>query len=283
MTNEDGMQYNNTGLPWPRLGFGLGLRAPHYGHFLNARPKTVDWLEILTENYLHAHPGYWQMLADLRVDYPLVMHGVALNIGSTDPLDAEYLSVLRRLADHIDTPFVSDHLCFTGIDGIYTHDLLPVPYTEEALAHLIPRIQRVQERLARPLVFENASAYTTFSNSTIAEQEFLAALYRTTGCGILLDLNNVHVTSRNQGLEARAYIDAIPADAIAQYHLAGHRDFGTHLLDSHDAPVADAVWELYRYALASKGPRSTLIEWDNAIPAFAVLEAELSKAREVIA
>lgn len=263
----------------PLLGFGLGLRAPHYETFLDTRPRSVAWLEIISENYMHAHAGYWQMLADLRHDYAFVMHGVALSVGGADALDPEYLKDLRKLADFLEVAWVSDHLCYTGMGGEYTHDLLPIPYTEESLAHLIPRIHKVQETLGRPFVFENASSYLEWNGTTIAEPEFLAALHAATGCGILLDVNNVYVSAFNHGWDAKSYIDAIPAQAIVQYHLAGHTNRNTYLVDTHNAPVIDAVWELYQYTLKAKGMRSTMIEWDADIPAFSVLEAELEKAK----
>jgi uncharacterized protein (UPF0276 family) len=265
----------------PDLGFGLGLRAPHYETFLDERPKSVGWLEIISENYIHAHPGYWKMLADLRHDYPFVMHGVSLSIGSTDGLDADYLKSLRKLADYLEVAWVSDHLCYTGVNKENTHDLLPIPYTEEALKHLIPRIHKVQEALGRNLVFENASSYLEFNGSTLSEPEFLQALHKATGCGILLDVNNVYVSSFNHGWDAKTYIDAIPTDAIMQYHLAGHTNKETHLIDTHNAPVIDQVWELYRHTLQTKGFKSTMIEWDADIPAFEVLEAELGKAKTI--
>lgn len=262
------------------LGFGIGLRSPHYEEIRETRPK-LGWLEIISENFMQAHAGYRQFLADMRQDYPLVMHGVSLSIGSTDPLGAEYLRKLRALADSLEVAWVSDHLCFTGVMGKNTHDLLPLPYTEEALAHLIPRIHQVQEALARPLVLENASSYLEWNGATISEPDLLAELHRQTGCGILLDINNVYVSSFNHGWDARAYIDAIPARAVVQYHLAGHTDKQTHLIDTHDAPVADPVWELFRYTLETKGLRSTMIEWDENIPPLPVVLAELDKAKEM--
>lgn len=261
------------------LGFGVGLRAPHYEQFLGERPKEVDWLEIISDNYISAHPGYWHMLAELRRDYPFVMHGVSLSIGSTDPLNDAYVDGLRKLADHVEAPWVSDHLCFTGVAGGQTHDLLPIPLTEEALEHLIPRIHHVQEKLARPLVLENASSYLEFHGQTLSEPEFLSALHTATGCGILLDVNNVFVSSFNHGWDAKRYLDAIPPQAVAQYHLAGHSDKGTHRLDTHDAPVIDAVWELFAYALKHIGMRSCMIEWDARIPPLSELLSEVARMR----
>lgn len=264
----------------PNLGFGLGLRAPHYDEVMRDTPD-VGWFEIISENYMAAHEGYWDYLADLRADYPIVMHGVSLSIGSPDPLDEEYLKKLKALADHVDAPWVSDHLCFTGVNHINSHDLLPIPYTEEALKYLIPRIQKVQEALGKAFVFENASTYMEFDGDTISEPEFLSELHSRTGCGILLDVNNVYVSSFNHGWDAQAYIDAIPTEAIVQYHLAGHTNKGELCIDTHNAPVIDEVWDLFRYTLKTKGPRSTMIEWDADIPEFVVLMAELGKAQAV--
>jgi uncharacterized protein len=263
------------------LGFGVGLRAPHYQHFLQQRPKSVAWLEIITDNYLNAHNGYWQMLADLRRDYPMVMHGVSLSIGSTDSLDVSYLKAVRRLADHLDVAWISDHLCYTGINREFTHDLLPIPYTEEALRHLIPRIHQTQELLQRPIALENASSYIEWRNSTLSESEFLGALHAATDCKVLLDINNVYVSSFNHQWDAKHYIRSIPSDAIIQYHLAGHTDNHDHLIDTHDAPVCAAVWDLYKYTLEVHGPRSTLVEWDAKIPEFTTLEHELKKAQSI--
>jgi len=265
------------------FGFGLGLRSPHIQQFLHERPKDVQWLEILSDNYLNAHGGYHAMLDDLRQDYPMLMHGVALSIGTTDPLDEAYLTGLRDIAQRLEIPFISDHLCFTGIGNEFSHDLLPIPYTEEALQHLIPRIHHVQEVTAKPLVLENASTYLEFDGNTLHEAEFFSALHQATGCGILLDINNVYVSSTNHGWNPQTYIDAIPAASIMQYHLAGHTDCGDHLIDTHDAAVSDAVWALYRYTLGQKGPRSTLLEWDANIPELSVLQAELQKARQQVA
>jgi uncharacterized protein (UPF0276 family) len=262
----------------PALGFGLGLRSPHYDEILESKPK-LGWFEIISENFMNAHAGYQEFLSDLRRDYPLVIHGVSLSIGSTDPLKIEYLQKLRALADRLEVAWVSDHLCFTGVAGKNTHDLLPIPYTAEAIEHLVPRILQVQEALGRPLVLENASTYLEFNGTTISEPELLAELHHRTGCGILLDVNNVYVSSFNHGWDAKKYIDAIPASAIVQYHLAGHTDQHTHLIDTHSAAVADPVWELFRYTLETKGLRSTMIEWDEEIPEFAVVMAELEKAK----
>jgi len=262
------------------IGYGLGLRRPHYEHIEQTRPK-LGWFEIISENFINAHQGYRHFLADLRSDYPMVMHGVSLGIGTTDALNRPYLEKLRDLADFLEVPWMSDHLCYTGVQKENTHDLLPIPYTEEALKHLIPRIHALQEAVQRPFVFENASSYLEFAGSTIAEPEFLAELCSKTGCGILLDINNVYVSSFNHGWDAKAYIDAIPKASVVQYHLAGHRLKGSHIIDTHDDHVIDEVWDLYRYALTKIGLRSTMIEWDDAIPEFEVLLAEIQKAEAI--
>lgn len=263
------------------IGFGLGLRADHYDHLLEQRPKQVDWFEIISENFMDAHPGYWEFLADLRRDYPIIMHGVSLSIGSSDPLDKTYLTRLRKLADFLDPPWFSDHLCWTGVQGRNTHDLLPVLYTEDSLAHIVDRIRRVQDAVGRPFILENPSTYLEFNASVIPEWEFLARMAEEADCGLLLDVNNVYVNCFNHGYDAKRYVDALPADRILQVHLAGHEHHGTHIVDTHDHPVIDEVWELYRHALRSKGMVSTMIEWDAHIPAFDALVAELDKARDV--
>jgi uncharacterized protein (UPF0276 family) len=261
------------------LGFGLGLRAPHYETILATRPKGVDWFEIISENFIDAHSGYWDFLSDLRRDYPIIMHGVSLNIGSTDPLNMVYLAKLKKLADHLNVPWFSDHLCWTGVNAHNSHDLLPLPYTEEMLAHIATRIDQLQQTMGRRFVLENPSSYLEFNASTIPEWEFLARLAHQTGCGLLLDVNNVYVSAFNHGFDAKKFIDAIPASAIAQIHLAGHRNFGTHIIDTHDGHVIDDVWALYDYTIRSKGAVATMVEWDDDIPEFDVLLAEIDKAR----
>jgi uncharacterized protein (UPF0276 family) len=264
---------------YPDLGFGLGLRADHYDRVLEQRPESVDWFEIISENFIEAHKGYWDFLADVRADYPIVMHGVSMSIGSTDPLRRDYLKKLKTLADFLETPWLSDHLCWTGVQNKNTHDLLPVPYTEEALRHIVGRIKQVQDTLGRRIVLENPSTYLEFKDSEIREWEFLGRMAEEADCSLLLDVNNVYVSAFNHNYDARIYIDAIPADRIVQIHLAGHRNFGTHIIDTHDGHVIDEVWDLYRYTIKTKGAISTLVEWDDHIPEFDVLSAELDKAR----
>ncbi len=260
--------------------FGLGLRVEHYAALtephLASRP---DWLEIISENYLV--PGgkpLWH-LQQLRRDYPMVMHGVSLSIGSTDPLDLTYLRELRALADRIEPAWVSDHLCWTGVDHRNLHDLLPLALNRATLEHLLPRIDRVQEVLGRRLVLENVSSYLQFEADELGEAQFIAELARRSGCGLLLDVNNVYVSSRNHGFDPRAYIDAIPPESVVQIHLAGHEDQGDLVIDTHDHPVCEAVWQLYAHTLAHLGPRPTMIERDDHIPPLPELLAELDQAR----
>lgn len=260
------------------LGYGIGLRTPHYGHVLSTNPE-VDWFEVISENYLDTGGRPRYVLEQVAERYPIVMHGVSLSIGSTDPLDRSYLSKLGELARQTRAVIVSDHLCWTGVGGRNTHDLLPMPYTDEALRHTIDRARTVSDILERPIVLENPSSYAEFSNSTISEWEFLAEVASSADCGILLDVNNVYVSAFNHGFDAKEYIDVMPADRVVQYHLAGHSNMGTHIIDTHDDHVLDAVWELYDYACERIGLRSTLVEWDARIPEFDVVCAEAVQAR----
>ena len=264
------------------LGFGLGLRPVHYEAILTAR-ADVDWFEAITENYLVGGGRPLQTLEQIRRDYPVVLHGVSLSIGSTDPLDTDYLERVAALARRIEPAWVSDHLCFTGAGGLNLHDLLPLPYTEEALAHVAKRIECVQERLQRPLVIENVSAYVAYSVSTMSEWDFLSRLVERTGCRLLLDVNNVYVSSRNHGFDPIEFLDGLPRDAVVQFHIAGHEDHGTHVIDTHDAPVADAVWRLYEAAIRRFPGASTLLERDDRIPPLDELVEELRIARRLAA
>jgi uncharacterized protein (UPF0276 family) len=259
-------------------GFGLGLRPEHYREFAAGGPR-VDWLEILTENYLVPGGKPLDFLERIRARYPIVMHGVSLSIGGADALDEAYLRELEALADRVQPAWISDHLCWTGIGGTNLHDLLPIPYTAEALAHVAERVARVQERLRRPLVLENVSSYVGFAGDEMAEWEFLAALVERSGCELLLDVNNVYVSAVNHGFDAREFVDALPACAVRQIHLAGHTDNGDHLIDTHDAPVCDAVWDLYEHAIRRFGAVPSMIERDDHIPPIAELQAELDIAR----
>jgi len=260
------------------LGIGIGLRTTHFGEILAGAP-AVDWFEVLSENFLDTggRPGY--VLDRVAERYPVALHGVSLSIGSTDPLDRAYLRKLKALAGRTRARWVSDHLCWTGVLGRNTHDLLPLPYDEETLRHVTGRVKQVQDALERPLVLENPSTYLAFARSTMPEWEFLARLCDGSGCGLLLDVNNVYVSSFNHGFDPCRYVDAIPADRVVQVHLAGHTNHGTHILDTHDGPAIDAVWDLYARLCARTGPVSTLFEWDASIPPLAAVRAEAEKAR----
>lgn len=264
----------------PNLGLGLGLRSPHFGYILEHQPE-VDWFEIISENFMDSQGYPLAVLDQIAERYPVVMHGVSLSIGSSDPLNFDYLKRLKKLADRISPRWVSDHLCWTGIAGLNTHDLLPLPLTKEALAHVVERIKIVQDFLERPLILENPSTYLEFEASTINDWDFLARMAEEADCGILLDVNNIFVCARNHGWDAAQYIRSIPADRIVQFHLAGHEDCGTHIIDTHNTRVIDEVWELYRLAHQHTGGdgAATLLEWDAAIPPFPDLMAEVAKAR----
>lgn len=268
-------------LGYPDLGFGLGLRTVHFDHILKHRPQ-VDWFEIISENFMDSRGRPRYILDRIAEIYPVVMHGVSLSIGSTDPLDRDYLTKLKALAAATGARWVSDHLCWTGVASLNSHDLLPMPLTEQSLRHVAERIDEVQDVMERPFVFENPSTYAGFTASTMAEWEFLARLTDETGCGLLLDVNNVYVSSVNHDYDPEVYLDAIPTDHVVQIHLAGHTDCGTHIVDTHDHPVIDRVWELYRYTIDRIGPVSTLLEWDASIPPFPELHAEVLKAKAVL-
>ena len=261
-------------------GFGLGLRTEHYADFLDTKP-AVDWLELISENYLVPGGKPLAMLDAIRRDFPMAMHGVSLSIGSTDALDLEHLRGLKALARRIEPAWISDHLCWTGVDHHNLHDLLPMPYTEAALDHLVARVQQVQELLGRRLLLENVSSYVSFAGDEMSEWEFIAQLARRADCELLLDVNNVYVSSRNHGFDAHAFIDAMPRERVRQIHRAGHEDHGTHLIDTHDQPVCDAVWSLYAYTVQRLGAVPTMIERDDRVPPLAELLAELDHARVV--
>jgi uncharacterized protein len=264
----------------PDLGVGVGLRSPHVAYVLRARP-AMDWFEVISENYF-AEGGVQRMnLEGVGSSYPLVPHGVSLSIGGTDPIDGGHLASLRALASRIRAPWCSDHLCWTGFGSVDVHDLLPLPFNRETLAHVVERARRVQGELGIPFALENASSYMEFEASTMPEHEFLAELAERADCGILLDVNNVFVSAYNHGFDAEQYIDAIPADRVVQIHLAGHTQKGLYLLDTHSDHVVPEVMELYRRALRRCGPVSTLVEWDESIPTWDVLSNEASLARSV--
>jgi uncharacterized protein (UPF0276 family) len=266
----------------PYLGHGVGLRTPHYATVVDEHPR-VDWFEVISENFMVAGGNPRRVLRAVRERYPVVLHGVSLSLGSTDPLDGRYLDELAALAREVEPAWVSDHLCWSSVGGRFAHDLLPLPFTEEALAHVAERVLRVQERLQRRILVENVSSYLTFAHSTLSEWEFLAALAERADCGLLLDVNNVFVSAHNHGFDARQFIDGIPKGRVGQMHLAGHSVQGPLLLDTHDHAVPEGVWSLYRRAVARFGRVSTLVEWDDQIPPFEVLLAEARRAAELAA
>ena len=266
---------------FPDLGFGLGLRIPHYAHIFEHQPE-VGWFEIISENFMDTGGKARRNLARVREHYPIVMHGVSLSIGSVDVLNSEYLRKLKQLAQDIEPAWISDHLCWTGVAHRNLHDLLPVPYTEEALKHIVGRVQQVQDYLGRPIALENPSTYLEFSSSQIPEAEFIAELARQSGCHLLLDVNNVYVSCFNHRLDPKQYLDALPLDRVVQIHLSGHSHCGTHIIDTHDDHVVDPVWALYEYVLGRAGRvPNTMIEWDANIPPWEVLYAELDKAKAI--
>lgn len=262
----------------PHLGHGIGLRTCHYQHVLDAQP-AVDWFEIVSENFMGTGGRPLYVIDQVAERYPVVMHGVSMSIGSTDPIDFDYLRQLKHLAQRVRAAWVSDHLCWTGLAHHNSHDLLPVPYNEETLAHLVDRIRVVQDFLERPVAFENPSSYVEFTSSTMTEWDFLAEMARAADCALLLDVNNVYVSCFNHGWDAEAYLAAIPYERVVQIHLAGHTNHGTHIIDTHTGHVIDEVWALYRRVHEIGGGRSTLIEWDAEIPAFDVVHAESLRAQ----
>jgi len=264
----------------PYLGHGVGLRTQHYPLVLEGRARA-DWFEVISENFMVRGGRPLAVLDRARAAAPVVLHGVSLSLGSVAPLNRRYLAELGALAERIAPAWVSDHLCWSRCGRHYAHDLFPLPYTEEALRHVVARVREVQERLGRRILVENVSSYVTFTHSTMPEWEFLSAVAEQADCGILLDVNNVYVSAVNHGFDAAAYLDAVPAARVGQIHLAGHRDEGTHLLDTHDGPVVSAVWALYRHAVRRFGRVSTLIEWDERVPDFDTLAAEAEHARTV--
>lgn len=261
----------------PDLGIGVGLRTVHFSHILGQRPP-VDWFEVLSENFMETDGRPLYVLDQIVERYPVALHGVSLSIGSTDPLDRDYLRKLKDLAARTRAHWVSDHLCWTGVLGRNVHDLLPMPYTEEALRHTVARARAVSDILERPLVLENPSSYVEFAASSMPEWEFLARLATEADCGLLLDVNNVYVSAFNHGFDPRVYVDALPADRIVQYHLAGHTHKGTHIIDTHSDHAVPEVWDLYARSVRRTGNVSSLYEWDEDIPDFETVHAEARKA-----
>jgi len=260
------------------LGLGVGLRTAHFAHILEHNP-AVDWFEIISENFMDSRGRPRYVLDQIVERYRVVMHGVSMSIGSTEPLDREYLARLKALADQVNARWVSDHLCWTGVAARNTHDLLPLPLNEETLRHVVERIRTVQDILERPLVLENPSTYVTFADSTLSEWEFLTRMATEADCGLLLDVNNVYVSSVNHDFDPVEYIERVPHERVVQFHLAGHTNMGDYCIDTHDGRVIDPVWRLYQLAHRLTGGVSTLLEWDADIPPFPELHAEVLKAR----
>ncbi len=264
----------------PYLGFGLGLRTSHFQYVVDQRPP-VDWFEIISENFMVGGGKPKHYLHAIRANYPMVMHGVSLSIGSTDPLDKDYLRQLKTLAAEVQPAWISDHLCFTRAGDVNSHDLLPLPYNEEALRHVVDRVHQVQDFLGRRILLENVSSYLSYRHSDRSEWEFYVQVVERADCHMLLDINNVYVSARNHGFDPMDYLSAIDPSRVQQIHLAGHSDYGDYVIDTHDHDVPDAVWELYRQALPRFGRISTMIERDDDIPEFPVLLAELDRARDI--
>jgi uncharacterized protein (UPF0276 family) len=269
---------------FPFLGFGLGLRAPHLPQII-AGESRADWFEALTENYLGL-PGHGsgQPLSNLlkvREIKPIVLHGVSLSIGGTDPLNEVYLARLENLISKVQPTWISDHLCWTSVHGFNSHDLLPLPYTRATVDHVVSRIQNVQDRLRRPILIENVSSYVEFSERDYNEAQFVREIVKRSGCALLLDLNNIYVSARNHGFNPHAYLEEIPWASVVQFHLAGHTDRGDVVIDTHDHPVRQEVWDLYKIAIQHAPQASPMIEWDDHIPPLAELESHLQIAREL--
>ena len=264
----------------PYLGFGLGLRPQHYSEILDGNP-AIDWFEIISENYMIPGGNPLRMLDRITERYPVVMHGVSLSIASTAPFNMDYLAGLKALAKRTNPKWVSDHLCWTGVHGVNLHDLLPIPYTEEALNHVAARVMQVQDYLGRRIAIENVSSYVEFNHSEMNEWEFVAELAKRADCWLLLDVNNVFVSGFNHDFCAKTFIETIPVERVVQFHLAGHSEADTHFIDTHDEPVKQEVWDLYAQALRRFGPVSTMIERDDKIPPLAELVAELDMARAI--
>ncbi|MFT5502746.1 MAG: hypothetical protein ACI845_003701 [Gammaproteobacteria bacterium] len=265
----------------PYLGFGLGLRAEHYQDILERRPKNIDWLEILSENYMVEGGKPLYFLDAIREYYPMVMHGVSMSLGSTDPINFDYLKDLKNLIDRIQPEWISDHLCWTGVDQKNMHDLLPLPYTETAVQHVADHISRVQDYLGRQMLIENLSSYITYVEDSMMEWEFLSAIAKRADCFLLLDVNNIYVSSYNHNFDPLDYLNGIPVDRVWQHHLAGHTNDGNLIIDTHDQDIIDPVWALYEETAKRFGPVSTMIERDGNIPPLDQVLQELDRARAI--
>jgi uncharacterized protein len=277
--NEERNAYRELVKNLPNPGLGLGLRSKHFNHILEHKP-AVDWFEVISENFMDSGGRPRHVLRQLAERYPVVMHGVSLSIGSTDPLNRGYLEKLKALAEEVKPLWISDHLCWTGVNSLNTHDLLPVLLNEESLKHICSRINIVQDFLERPVIFENPSTYLTFKQSTIPEWDFLRYMTEETGCGLLLDVNNVYVSGFNNDFDPVHYIQQLPHESIVQMHIAGHQHCGTHIIDTHDRKVVNDVWKLFNLAWQLTGGVATLLEWDSNIPDFETYHAELLKSKQ---
>jgi uncharacterized protein len=260
------------------LGIGVGLRVPHYSHILSQLP-AVDFFEIISENFMveGGRPRYH--LSRVLEHYPVVAHGVSLNLGGPAPLDTDYLKRLKQLADETRTPWVSDHFCWCGSGGAHLHDLLPLPYTEQAIRRLVERARRVEDVLERPFLLENTSSYLTYRSSTLSEWDFIGEVAERANIGLLFDVNNVYVSAYNHGFDPVEFVKRVPHHRVRQIHLASHTNFGRYIIDTHRGAVIEPVWELYRLTIELCGSVSTLIEWDDEIPEFTRLQAEAERAR----
>ncbi len=264
----------------PYLGYGLGLRTDHYEEVLNERPN-VDWFEIISENYMVDGGKPLDYLTRIREHYPMVMHGVSMSIGSTEPLNLDYLKQLKALIKRVEPAWFSDHLCWTGVNGLNLHDLMPLPYTEEAIKHIVDRVGQVQDYIGRQMLLENVSSYVSYSESQMTEWEFLREIAERADCFILLDINNIYVSAYNHNVDPYAYLDAIPKDRVYQFHLAGHTHENNMIIDTHNHPIADPVFELYAAAVEKFGRVSTMIERDDNIPPLSELLTELDQVRKI--
>jgi uncharacterized protein len=262
-------------------GVGIGLRIPHYGHILEKKP-VVNWFEIISENYMVDGGNPLAVLDEILAQYRVVQHGVSMYFGSAEPLNREHLRRLKTLVRRTNTPWLSDHLCWGSVDGSYSHDLLPIPYTWEAIEVTAAKIRQVQDYVEVPVVVENVSSYAEFHDSVMNEWEFLNEVVERADCGILLDVNNIYVSSMNHSFDPREYLDSVPAERVAQIHIAGHSRYEKYLLDTHDHPVIDPVWALYDRAVRRIGPTATLLEWDDKIPSFEDVHAEALKANRYL-
>ncbi|MDP1681575.1 MAG: DUF692 domain-containing protein [Burkholderiales bacterium] len=276
------MDHTTTNLRKKSPGFGLGLRPQHYPDFLR-EPQAVDWLEIISENYMIPGGKPLAMLDAILERYPVAMHGVSMSIGSTDGLDAQYLVELKALAQHAKPMWISDHLCWTGVQGRNSHDLLPLPYSEEALKLVVRHVNQVQDTLGQRILLENVSSYLDYRSSEMSEWEFLRQVSEQADCLLLLDVNNIYVSSINHGFDAIEFLNHLPVERVQQIHLAGHSDHDDYIVDTHDHPVAEPVWELYRYTCSRFGEVATMIERDDNIPELGELIAELNRARAIAA